>query len=399
MRLKNVSLPARRRQWTLAVVFNSSVLLAAPALADEGDVLRPYVGASFSYNDNVLGITDDAAAAGTARPSDTTRRLEAGLILDKTISQQRVTANLNLNRTSFNRFSNLDYTGNDISANWNWRAGSHVDGNIGATHSRTLTPFEEYHTANLNMRNQDRQYVNGGWLFHPSYKVHGGISHYRLTYDVDPASPAAAALLGAERTVNDIEIGADYLARSGSSIGLVYRHARGSLTAANSSYDQDELKGKVDWKYSGKTDLQFLGGWVRWKDDAGRSFSGFNARVDATWRATYKITIKPSIWREVSAANELTAAYALTNGVGIAADWELDAKLRLAAELQRQNRDYALSGVPRQDTYNSGTATLTYSPTRNWRIMLSIFRNSLGSDVPNVAFTNKGASLATRLEF
>lgn len=399
-----------RRCWGVPLLLGSSVL-CTPALADEGDVLRPYVGISMFYDDNVLGITDDAIAAGTAtRLSDTSRRVEAGLIIDKTISRQKLTANLNVNHTSYNRFDTLDYTGRDFQGNWNWRVGDHVDGNLGASYVRALTPFQDFHLPQLNMRTQKREYVDGGWLFHPSWRVRGGVSHYEIDYD-----------LGAQqvnnRSVDDAQIGIDYLARSGSSIGLQYNHSKadfpnlqtlGGGLLVDNNYDQNELKAKVDWKYSGKTDLQFLGGWVRRHYDTAteRDFSGFNARAVAVWRATGKTTATLTLWREIGSVDDLTAAYSLNRGASLGLNWDISYKTKFDAFLQREGRDYTVSATGpaspyfgRKDYFNTASVRLTWLATRNFRIQLSVYRTIQDSNVAFVAYRNTGATLTTRLEF
>lgn len=394
--------PSLRRQWLLPLLLNSGlVAYSTPALADEGDVLRPYVGFSMTHDDNILGISDAAIAAGTPKLSDTARRLEVGLLVDKTISQQRLTANINFDRTSFNRFENLDYNGRDILANWNWHVGSQFDGNLGVTHTRALTSVQEslgitgLPSRLPNVRTQDRQYLDGGWRFHPSWRVRGGISRYELDYD-QPGFQTS------NRTINDGEVGIDYLARSGSSVGLQVRHAEGDFPfSPNNNYGQDEFKAKVDWKLTGKTDLQFLAGWVNRDHDTApaQDFSGFNGRMNAVWRATNKITVNAGVWREIGALDDLTTAFSLNNGVSIGAGWEMDAKLRLDAYYQHEKRDYTAANLARKDNLNYGSVMLTYFPIRNLRIQTSIYQTVQNSDPATLSYRNKGVSLGTRYEF
>jgi exopolysaccharide biosynthesis operon protein EpsL len=417
MRLKRStnSLPSFRRTVLAAALLQAGIVACASAYAEEADtrapdVLRPFVGISVTHDDNFLGVTDDAIALPAIDPrhadkaSNITRRVDAGVAVDKTVGLQRFTANVDLYRMNYNSFGNLDHDGRDIAADWNWHVGPHVDGHVGLTDSRDLAPFTEFHTADQNMRNQDRQYVDAGWQFHPSWKVYGGLSHYRLSYDVAPTTAPAiqAALKGSERTVNDGDLGLDFVAKSGSSVGLQYRHAKGSLSSAANSYTQDEFKGKVDWKYSVKTELQFLGGYTRWRTDGLGDFQGFNARATAYWSATRKLTFNAALWREVSAVDELFAAFALVNGESLGVNWDLLEKVKLGFDYQHQNRDYTISGATlagRQDTYNYGAFTLTYLPTLHWKILASIYRTKLGSNVPFTGYSNTGASLGTRYEF
>lgn len=383
------------------MVLGIPVAARAQAAIDEGQVLRPYVGVSVSHEDNILGTSDAAIAAGTPKLSDTARRVEAGLIFDKSISQQRLTASINLDRTSYNRFSNLDYNGRDLRANWNWHIGKHLEGNLGATHVRSLTSIQDSLTATglpsqlPNVRTQDRQYFDASWLLHPSWRLRGGLSHYELDYD--QIGPQVA-----NRKIDDGELGIDYLARSGSSVGLQYRHAKGNFPfSVLNDYSQDEVKARVDWKLTGKTDLLFLAGWVRRENDLAPAsdFSGFNGRINAVWRATGKTTLNASLWREVGAQDDQTASYSLNRGISLGGGWEITRQVRLDGQFQQERRDYTPANLPRKDRIKYATLQLSYYPLRKLRLQASVYRTVQDSDFAASAYRNLGISLGTRYEF
>lgn len=399
-------LPALRRQYLLPLLVIpgmafSTAAQAQSAAGEEGEVVRAYVGLSLTHDDNILGTSNAAIAAGTPKLSDTARRVEAGLIFDKTISQQRLTAGVNLDRTSFNRFGNLDYNGRDIRANWNWHVGSQFEGNLGLTHVRALTSVQDSLVATglpsqlPNVRTQNRQYFDAAWRLHPSWRLRGGVSHYKLDYD-------QAVQQAGNRSVNDVEAGFDYLARSGSSAGLQYRHAEGDFPLSSlNDYSQDELKARVDWKVTGKTDLLFLAGWVQRDNDLApaNDFSGFNGRVNATWRATGKTTINASLWREIGALDDQIVSYSLNRGISLGAGWEITRQIRLDGYLQHERRDYTPANLARKDRVNYGSLQLSYYPIRKLRIQTGVYRTVQNSDVAGIAYRNLGVSLGTRYEF
>lgn len=401
LKQSSVRLPVVRRQHLLPLIFVPGMVLSLPALAEEGDVVRAYVGLSMTHDDNILGTSNAAIAAGSPKLSDTARRVEAGLIFDKTISQQRLSASVNLDHTSFNRFGNLDYNGRDIQGNWNWRIGSKLEGNLGATHLRTLTSVQDsvsvsgLPTQLPNVRTQDRQYFDASWLLQPSWRLRGGASHYELDYE--QIGPQVA-----NRTVDDGEIGIDYLARSGSSIGLQYRHAEGEFqNSPLNDYSQDEMKARVDWKLTGKTDLLFLAGWVQRDNERApaNDFSGFNGRINATWRATGKSTVNASVWREVGALDDQTASYSLNRGISLGAGWEITQQVRLDGIFQHERRDYTPANLARNDRINYGALQLSYYPIRKLRLQTSVYRTVQNSDVAANAYRNLGVSIGTRYEF
>ena len=74
------------------------------------DAVTPYVGYGISYDSNLLRLPS-AASAQTAgigsNLSDFTRSALFGLTVDKTFSQQHLTANLNAAKVDYDRFSQL----------------------------------------------------------------------------------------------------------------------------------------------------------------------------------------------------------------------------------------------------------------------------------------------------
>jgi exopolysaccharide biosynthesis operon protein EpsL len=397
----SVRVPLLRRKRLLPLILVPGMAFSGLASANEGDVVRAYVGLSMTHDDNILGTSNAAIAAGTPKLSDTAKRVEAGLIFDKTISQQRLTANINLDHTSFNRFGNLDYNGRDIQANWNWRIGNHLDGNVGATHVRTLTSVQDSVTvAGMpnqlpNVRTQNRQYFDAGWLLHPSWKLRGGVSHYELNYE--QLGPQVS-----DRRVDAGELGVDYLARSGSTFGVQYVRADGTFpNSPLNDYTQDELKARVDWKLSGKTNLLFLAGWVQRDHDLApaNDYSGFNGRVNATWRATGKTTLNASVWREVGALDDQTASYSLNRGVNLSAGWEITRQVRLDGILQHERRDYTPANLARKDRVNYSALQLSYFPIPKLKLMTSVYRTDQSSNVAANDYRNQGVSIGTRYEF
>ncbi len=175
------------------------------------DAITPYVGFGVGYDNNVLRLPNTAAAQalGADGLSDTTRRAEFGLGLDKRFSQQRLTANVNVAKTEYDRFTVLNHLDKNLSLNLNWHLGNHVEGNAGLNYSQGLTPYTDFHLLQANIRTQANEYVDASWLFHPSWRVRGGLMHTKLWYDLASQQPG-------NNSQNQTELGLDYLASTGS---------------------------------------------------------------------------------------------------------------------------------------------------------------------------------------
>ena len=124
------------------------IFFGHPALANVlGDTFRPYVDYEVNFDDNMLRTRDNVGSAarqalfGSSKKSDVTQRIMGGLIFEKEISRQRLTADGNFSRTFFDRFSQYDHNAQDIMGNWNWFLGDKFEGNMGATYVKDLAPF------------------------------------------------------------------------------------------------------------------------------------------------------------------------------------------------------------------------------------------------------------------
>lgn len=380
----------------IALVCCSLLAIGTVAHADEGDVFTPYVGYGVFHDDNLLRAPD-----GGNRVSDTWQRTTFGLRVDKTISRQRLTADVSINDTKYDHFDQFDNDGRKIGANWNWAVGNHFSGNVGTRLSEELTPFED--TFASSVRTQRRTFIDGGWRFHPSWRVKAAYSRDGLEYEDIPS---------AELQLDTSEVGIDYLARSDNRAGLLLRHSTGDYPNApagvSGNYTQDEIKANILWQLTGKTGLEFLGGWAqrRYDDSAARDFTGPDARLTLNWAATGKTSFKLATWRELGSSSDLSANYSRNTGVSLGANWQATSKLGVDASVSAEDRDYNgiafLPGIPpsdRSDRYRKDAIGVTYFPLRQWSVRAAVYRRQLDSNVTQKKYSANGIQLTTRYEF
>jgi exopolysaccharide biosynthesis operon protein EpsL len=375
------------------------------AYAGDGDVFTPYVGYGVYHDDNLSRQPDNGD-----RESDTWRKTTFGLRVDKTISRQRLTANVSINDTKFDRFDQFDNDGRKLAGNWAWQIGNHLNGNIGASETRDLTPFGQRDLSitdplGPNVRTQKRSYIEGGWRFHPAWRVRGSYNHYDVDYEGNPF---------ANLKLDIGEVGIDYSTRAQNKIGFLLRHSDGKYPNAiggfSSDYTQDEAKLNVSWKVTGKTDLEFLGGWARrnYKSDfdSVRDFSGADGRLTANWRATGKTTLTMAVYRELGSGlgsfnSDDFSNYSRNKGVSLGANWQATAKIVVDAAVQRETRDFngiIISSVNRSDTYRRNTIGVTFLPLRQLSIRASVYQQYLESNI-GTSYSTKGFLITTRYEF
>lgn len=376
-------------------------------MAEPGDTWQPYGGITYAYDDNIFRIPDLLSVG--VPTSDSSRKIEAGATLDKVISKQHITANCDLSRTTFNRNSAINFDAKDLQANWAWTVNHDFTGNVGASYAQSLTPFSEFRTADKNIRTQKREYFDATWHMTPRWQIHTSAANYQLNYDL-------LSQKYGDRAEHTSELGFDYVAPRGDTVGILLRRERGDfpnaqiigVNSVNNNYTQDELKAKIDWTFSGRTHLQFLGGWARREHDffSVRDTSGPTARITATWVPTGKSAITGSIWRDINATDDLTASYTANNGLSIDATWDVLPRVRLETYLKHENRDFSGTSIftsasqpTRQDSSTYASFTASYSPYQKVQINAVIYVDKLKSSIATVENQAKGMLLNLRISF
>lgn len=392
----------------LSMLVSYGCVAAVPVSAAVSDTISPFIATSYSYDDNLFRLADEIPGLQGQR-SDTSRQVQGGFLFNRPIGRQILTGQAKWSRVSFDHFDQLDYSGKDYLADLEWHIANHLEGHVGASYVQTLTPFSDLRSTERNLRTIRREYANGGWRFHPSWRIRGGFSRERYAYD-------SLAQRFSNRNEDATELGLDYLAPSDSRIGLQLRHlkgnypARGNLagTGVEQGYEQDEIKANLYWQLSGITQIQMLGGWVKRKNQifSGRDSSGANGRLVVFWAPLGKVRFTGSLWHEFAAVENSLLSSSLNNGASLASTWDVSAKVRVDGQVRREKRDFsAVSGLSLPgdvgDTTRTASLGVTYTPRPNIQLGLTAFRDSRsGAPIINTgSYRAKGISFNASAQF
>lgn len=390
-------------QWR-QVMLLSGLVCAAPAQAALSDTIHPFVGVGYSYDSNLFRTQDTAFDPAE---SDRIRQAFAGVQVDTTVGRQRLTGSAKVSKVSFDRFSMLDYNAKDFSGTLYWQLGNHLDGTLGGTYSSSLTSFADYQGSQRNLRVQKGRFVDGGWRFHPSWRVRGRLATDTLEYDL----PSQQYL---DREDQATEAGLDYLGVTGSTVGLQLRRVKGTYqhplrfgtTVFDQGYTQDEVKLKVYWKLGEVNQLLFLGGRARRTHhlQSLRDSSGTNGRVTDTWLVTPSVSLVTAVWREFAAFEGSTASYSLNKGVSAEAKWSVTSKIQTTAQLRYIERDFAgfitQPLIIPEDKTQSVALGVNYTPLRSIVLSASLNRDQRKSNTAfSRAYHSTGAAFNATIEF
>jgi exopolysaccharide biosynthesis operon protein EpsL len=393
--------------------------MANCALALDGDVITPYTSYGVTHESNLFRFSskqDALISTGSTDTSDMVTRASVGVRFDKDVSLQNFSGDVNLSKNKYSDNSQFDSDSKRANGRWNWQVGSKFGGAIGASYAESLSPFREFlslapttDVTERNVRTQRGFFADGGWLISPSWRV-------RASYTAQDQDYELRTQRVNNGTLDTIETGVDYLARSNSSIGVLARQTRGRYDVSQNAgpsqisndYRQTELNGRVIWQFSEMTRLQTTAGYVRRSYDAlsERDSDGVNARIVGSWRATGKLNFALSAWREVGAQNYLSANVNRNLGLQLTSNWDVASKVKVTGRINSEKRSYngvslndgEASGT-RSDRYNEGSVSVAYMPTYHWTISAAVTRYRLSSSEDDRGYDGNATSLNMRYEF
>jgi exopolysaccharide biosynthesis operon protein EpsL len=392
--------------WQAALAALCGCALSLPAHAALSDTLHPFLGVTYTTDNNLFRVPDDVSPGAEGR-SDTMRQVVFGVQVDRPIGRQRIEANVKLSKVHFNKYDQLDYNGEDADAAFRWRLGDTLNGSVGGRYSQTLAPFNDYHSAERNLRVQRNGFADLYWHVYPRWQVRTRYWQDEYRYDLSSQKYL-------NRTERNGELGFDYLAPSGSTIGLVARRQRGDYPdglrgfVTNEDYTQNAYRLKVLWLASAQSKLEAeVGHTARsHENSSNRDASGTNGRLTATWSPRATLNFVGAAWREFSPYEGGLTAYSLNRGASLRANWAPLDRVRFEAQLQTVHRDFSEPklGTITLPSFGDNTRTasigVNYAFRDNIGVGASVNRDTRSIDRRfGTPYRSNGGSVYVNLQF
>ena len=382
------------------------------AKADPFGSFHPYLSAGIAYDTNLLGFANDAQAQqiiGSTNKADWSHFEQIGLAFDDQIGLQHLTGDVSETKDDYDRFTGLDYHALVATGAWNWALGSHVGGVLSAGYAQSLAPYTFIHTPDLNLRTQKNAEFSAFWQFHPSWRLDAGLTAVQTNYALATEAPL-------DRNEYRASVGLDYLQANNNATGIQLVQTRGYFQYPQSygvydiinNYSQNEVDAKLDWHLTGKTHLQFVGGWVERKYDilTDQNYRGINARAIVDWSVSGKTSLNVQAFHEIGAVDNLTTVYSINRGISLGPTWNVTEKLRWDWTLLTQQLQFAqtasLFGTPTDGvTYhqNNVRSTLTYMATPKWQFQATFYWLAQTTSDHSNDFRGSGIQCSTRYQF
>ena len=381
-----------------AACMGLTVLLSQGAWAAFGNEnLQLRAGAGLRYDSNVFRTPDSAqATAPDAGRSDSIATYNVGATVVLPVSRQQFLFSADLNRTRYNKFSNLDFDGQDLRGLWRWELGSWLNGDLGASRSKYLANFATSLGTQRNIRTADQTFFNLNYPFHANWRVNFGATEATLT-NSDPTNRVSDNDTSTRNYGLQYTSGANnYVGIQGTTLETRFKHpfAVGGQSF-NNDYDQNSVSAVVGYSPTGITRVQgSVGRTRREPQQPGQAdLSGTTGNLLVNWRPTAKTALTIDYSREFGPAVDVITASSTARTLTIAPSWSVTEKITLLGTLRRQQRDYTDAtglvpgGSARRDTLTAYGLVAAYNPINRVFVNVSAQREERSSNIASQDYT------------
>ncbi len=304
--------------------------------------LHPYAYVGLTYDTNLILSSNDPVATaalqdffGFSGTSDWYTTLGAGFDSEINKGKQKFSVGGNIFRNTYDRFNELDYTGGDARAIWDWAAGRLWSGTLGYRFNRELRSFANQDVPDRDVMNRNRVFGDvKRWV----------TDRWRVGASADWSDVAFSANESLNRNIYGVGAVVDYVTAADNSVGLEARAVDVRFTnVALRDYTKFNIGPVADWRVTGSTRLRAAAGYVQqtYDDTPDRDYNGPVGRLTAIWDATGKTRITSEVWRDVSSLGDEIATYAVITGISVAPRWQMSPKTQLRAFAGYEQRDFS----------------------------------------------------------
>jgi len=401
-------------RWLMPVVV-FALVFALPswhAAAQEGPLspLGLRLGTLLSWDSNVFRVpADPQLSGGIGVRSDTFRTTFAGVDLDKSFSQQRLTASVTKRETRYDKFTALDRDALDYNGNFYWRAGPRFSGVLHVDHSESVVEFDDTQgTTRLIKRNTDARDATVDVLIY---------NRWHLLARAYEAKSTTSVLFLAQPSsdINGREVGLRYVTGSLNSVTLTRRSRRGQnilpggidrVNFIDTDFTENESELQATWNVTGKSTLNGRLTWIERNHPnvPERDFSGTAGELGYLWTPTGKLSLRFSAARNIFPwTADTQASYRVDDVFAFRPTWQVSDKIRLSLSPVLTLSDFrgpvtALTRPLRHDNLLGVTFAAEWSPYQGVLLVATLQHSQRKSTHP-VEFKDSVATLNASLRF
>lgn len=386
-----------------------ALLSAAPAFADQLNVINYTATAGYSYDNNVYRLPSSInpqPVIGHSSKSDRIRSILLGINIDKKYSNQNVMFSANVTNNKYVKFSSLDYNGTVYSAAWNWTMSSRLSGALSVKRTQTLNSFAETQTYSRNLQTQDNKHLNADWLIGSGWHIFMGALITEISNSIstinnlsyfsraeewgmryNPAGKGSIALVSRNISANTINFSPDYAKQ------------------IDAGYTERQEELQFNWPLSGKSELSgsLMGIRHTYPLFTQRDYSGLQHRLGYAWSITDKFHLNVRMQKNINSWLDASSSYYVSDTILMSPMWQVSPKVDMRMELSQGRSDYrgaiVANSAPRHDEDRSFLIGLGWQPQKSVKLAASMQHSRRNSNYWSYGYSDNLASLSITARF
>lgn len=409
----------QRRLFATVAVAAAATMHASHALALAGDRVTPYVGAGYTYTDNLFFLDERRITAQNpilqgGQASDMFLTGRAGVRVSYPVSRQVVNLNADISRNAYQTYNRLDHTAYSFSGDLDWDYGRNWDGRIGANERLALGSFADQRLGlgnERNLRTLRNVFANANYAVTPNTKLRTGLNLFTLDNSVQSFAPG-----NRKDVVFDVGL-RSYSKGRDDFLGINLSYTDGKFpdrqevtpgSFIDNSYKQYRLSGDVDYTFSGLTRVEIDWGYTARQHEIlpQRNFGGVTGRATVRYGLTRRTMFTGAVFREIGAFDDVTTTYIVTTGYSAGVTHSLTPKVSANAQYMFRNRKFTgdpgfiVSPVPpRNEDIQSISVGVTWQAERTLRVNANYSYTNRAANIPFADFAVNTFTVGAQISF
>lgn len=378
----------------------STLLVGTGALADQADVFNVYANAGYTYDSNLFRLDDgETPPAGGTDKSDNILVVNAGISINKPISQQRFQLDASASHSTYGNYSFLDYDAFQYSGIWNWHLTPRISGIASVARSEAQVGFDTYNNNNQQIRVTNTNRFEADYWATSNWHLLAGYLQEKQTNSTTFQQESDFDLKG-------WSAGLRYDRGTGRTVELRYFARNGEYTNSNASFEQGEYEARLAYPFTGKTRVDAVLAFVdrTHENNPQRDFDGWRGKVGLGWQATGKIGLRVDYERRLQSWQDVYSSYYTSDSLTIGPTWSVTAKQTLSASVVFSQDRYdgaptTWTGPLREDDRQALMLSWAWEPTRAVSVSASLRQDQRDSNFNGFGFEDTTFGLNLRLFF
>jgi hypothetical protein len=278
----------------------------------------------------------------------------------------------------FNELSDIDHFGYGLRGAWLFEVGNQVNGAAVYQRRHRHADLGEFQVERRAMVTTDQFLIDGGYRFHPDWRIFGALDHTRSRREVDE---------GSDLDTSTARANIIYSTPLGNSAGIEVRGTRGdarftdevSGISFTNDYEEREIAALLTYALGAQLRISGRLGHTerKYTDLAERDFDGPTYRGTLDWLFTPKLIFRLEGYRYPQSVPDIDASHVVLQGTAFGASYAASFKLVFTARFVNERRlgegsgEAVITGTPVTDeTLRTWRFSVGWEPQRHWQLGL-----------------------------